>query len=102
MAWETRRRSRYFYRSKRVGTHVRKVYLGGGQIAQQAAEKDAAAKAKQAAQKVELAELQVKLSSVDQLAAEVETGVGLLLEGSLLAMGFHEHKGQWWRRRDVD
>jgi hypothetical protein len=102
MAWETRGRTRYFYRSQRVGNAVRKVYIGSGNVAKQAAEKDTAAKAKRAAQEVELAELQATLAGLDQTAAEVETGVELLTEAALLSMGFHQHRGQWREHRNGD
>jgi hypothetical protein len=100
MAWEERFGRRYFYRSKRDGNTVKKVYLGCQAVAKQAAEKDATAKAKQAAQNVELAELEAKLASVDQLAAEAQQGVDILTEGTLLALEFHEHRGTWRKHRN--
>ncbi len=100
MGWERHRKKDFYYRSARVGNQVRKVYLGSGEIARQAAKKDAAKRAKRAADSTELAEFEAKLAGVDQLAAEVGTGVGLLVEGTLLAMGFRDHRGQWRLRRD--
>ena len=102
MAWEVRGKTqhRFYYRSRRIGRDVHKVYLGSGDVAKQAAEKDAAVKAQQAAQAVELAELQATLAGLDQTVAEVETGVDLLAEAALLSMGFHQHHGQWRRHRN--
>lgn len=102
MAWEARGKGqhRFYYRSRRIGREVRKVYLGSGDVAKQAAEKDAAAKAQQAAQAVELAKLQATLAGLDQTVAEVELGVELLTEAALLSMGFHQHHGQWRKHRD--
>ena len=102
MAWEARGKTqhRFYYRSQRVGRSVRKVYLGSGDVAKQAAEKDAAAKAQRAAQTVELTELQATLAGLDQTAAEVEMGVDLLTEAALLSMGFHQHRGQWREYRN--
>jgi hypothetical protein len=71
-------------------------------VARQAAEQDAAVKARRAADKAELAHLEAKLSGVDQLAVAVQQGVDVLTEGTLLALGFHEHGGQWRRRRGLD
>jgi hypothetical protein len=101
VAWEARGKGqhRFYYRSRRVNGRVTKVYLGAGDVARQAAEKDAAMKAKQATDRTELAEFEAKLAGVDQLAAEVGAGIGLLLEGTLLAMGFRDHKGEWRRSR---
>ena len=100
MAWETRSKRQYFYRSKRVGKRVEKTYLGAGDVAKQAAAKDSAAKAQRAAQQVELAELQATLAGLDQTVAEVSTGVDLLTEAALLSIGFHQHHGQWRKHRD--
>ncbi len=86
---------RFYYRSKRVGSQVRKVYLGSGGVAAEAATKDAAAKAKRAAEKRELADYQAALNSVLQLAEELKRGVNQLMEATLLSMGFHQHRGQW-------
>ena len=97
-----RRKKDFYYRSQRAGNRVRKVYLGSGEIAQQAAEKDAAAKARRAANKAEVAELEAKLSGVDQLVTEVQRGVDVLTEATLLVLGYHEHHGQWRKHRNVD
>lgn len=102
MAWELRSGRRYMYRSVRHGHRVRKVYLGAGEAAQRAAEKDAAMRAKRAADQVELAAFQAELASVDHLTAEIQQGVDLLAEAALFAHGFHQHHGEWRRRRDVD
>ena len=100
MAWESRNRKRYFYRSQRVNGRVTKIYLGAGDVAQQAAEKDATAKATRARDQAELTALQATLAGLDQVTAEVETGVEVLLAGELLAMGYHQHKGEWRLRRE--
>jgi hypothetical protein len=100
MAWETRGRTRYFYRSRRVGKTIRKVYLGSGDVAKQAAAKDAAAKAQRVTNQAALAEFQTRLAGVDQLAADVDQGVHLLTEAVLLTMGFREHRGEWRLSRD--
>lgn len=102
MAWELRSGRWYFYRSKRLGGEVSKIYLGAGEVARQAAKKDAAKKAKMAADRAELMKFQSTLADVDHLAAEVDQGVDLLTEGALLASGFHNHRGEWRCRRNVD
>jgi hypothetical protein len=100
MGWERRRKKDFYYRSQRTGNQVRKVYLGGGEIARQAAAKDAATKARRAADQAALAELQAKLAGLDGLANEAQQGAELLTEAALLAIGFREHRGEWRLRRD--
>ena len=102
MGWEARGkgRRRYYYMSVWVDHETRKLYLGAGEAGKRAEEEAAAVHLKRAADHAELAALQMKLAGVDQVAAEVEHGVGLLTEATLFAQGFHEHRGQWRLRRD--
>lgn len=100
MGWEPRGGRRFYYRYERDGKTVHKIYCGAGEAAKRAAAEDAATKAKRAADRAELAVFQAKLASVDQLAEEIKQGVDLLTEATLLALGFHQHRGQWRRRRD--
>jgi len=100
MAWETRGTRPYYYKSRRIGNTVRKLYLGSGDVAKQAAANDDAAKAQRVTDQAALAELQTGLANVDQLAADVDQGVHLLTEAVLLTAGFREHRGEWRLRRD--
>lgn len=102
MGWQARGtgRRRYYYLTVRVDHKIRKLYLGAGGAGKRAAEEAAAVNVKRAADHAELAALKMKLAGVDQVAAEVEHGVGLLTEATLFAQGFHEHRGQWRLRRD--
>ena len=100
MAWEARGSRAYFYRSLRQGSKVRKVYLGAGDVAKQAAERAAGAKAKRTADQAALANFQSKLAGVDQLVASTTEGVDLLTEATLLAIGYHQHRGTWRSYRE--
>ena len=100
MAWETRGVHPYYYKSRRIGNTVRKIYLGAGDVAKQAAANDAAAKAQRVADQAALAAFQTRLANVDQLAADVDQGVRLLTEAVLLTAGFREHRGEWRQGRD--
>lgn len=102
MPWETRGGHRYYYRSRRDGDRVRKVYLGSGATAKSVARRDAAARAERAADKAQLLRLDAELAPLTQMAAEFERGVGRLLEASLLSMGYHRHRGQWRKYRNLD
>ena len=99
MAWESRGQKRYYYRVQKANGRVRKLYLGAGDLARQAAAHDEARKARRAADQAELAELQTSLTTVEQIAAEVQHGVDLLTEATLLALGYQERRGEWRRRR---
>ena len=77
----------YYYKSRRIGNAVRKVYLGAGDVAKQAAANDAAAKAKRVADQAALADFQARLAGVDQLAADVDQGVRSADGGSAIDHG---------------
>ena len=102
MSWDCKTRSsglRYYYRSIRDGDRVRKVYVGRGAKAHEAARRtDERCQARQAtreslrmeAEKSALAEQ--RLSDLHDMAAQ-------LFKAVLLASGCHEHRGQWRRRK---
>jgi hypothetical protein len=96
MGWDRRG---YFYRSQRCGAKVKRVYMGKGEAAQQAAAQATAARARRAAERAELADLQAQIAVADQIDAEAVRGVGLLLEATLLGQGMHLHRGEWRKHR---
>ncbi len=96
MAWERRCNGRlYYYRSRRNGDLVRKVYMGGGEQGRAAAEADQAARdaRRQAAQRCE-----DESRPVEELAARLdELGrlVDRLVACHLLTHGWTQHHRQW-------
>jgi hypothetical protein len=101
MAWEQRNGSRYFYRSVRERDgKVRKVY--GGARLEGAAEERRMIEAAQKRQQDAAAALEreTQLAHLDQLMDELEAGTNHIYEEELHAHGFHNHKGQWRRRRE--
>lgn len=101
MAWETRggAGARYYYRSQRTGAHVTKRYYGCGMLAQRAAQQDAEAKARSAAERGALRSLQASLAEPDRRISDLDDVVTLLFEGTLLAAGFGRDNYGPWRKR---
>jgi hypothetical protein len=99
MAWEQRRGGPVYYRSLRVNGRPTKVYLGKGeaaeaqarQVEQRRLERQQASEAWQSEQ-AEVAVAQQRLSELRALA-------DLLVRVTFLGAGFHEHRGQYRRRR---
>jgi hypothetical protein len=101
MGAEKRKGRLYFYTKRRDGERVVSEYLGRGAVAELAAfraERDRQMqeeeKLRLEARKLEMAEIDSLLDDFDELARNVATG-------ALLAAGFHQHKGQWRKKRDV-
>ncbi len=99
MPWETKGSERYYYRKKRVNGRVVSEYVGRGPEAEQIAAADELARAARAetraAQAARLAELAALDQEVQAFAKQVET----LTRQALQANGYHQHKGQWRRKR---
>jgi hypothetical protein len=100
MAWETRERGGiYFTRSRRVNGRVMREYIGGGELARIASESDANKRALRKAEwqheRAELERLEAFAGPVGQLCEVTK----ILTRAHFLALGYHEHKGEWRRER---
>ena len=99
MAWESRRGRKYYYRSRRIGTKVVKVYLGRGPEARIAAGKDTEVRETRERAKDEVSKMAATLQHADDLLGELNSGVELLVAAELLTAGFHSHRTAWRRNR---
>lgn len=99
MAWEIRRGRKYYYRKVREGRQVRSIYVGASENASHFAELDAQINQSSADERATTRRMQEFYdeagAQVERLASIVET----LMEGVLLAAGFHTHKREWRRER---
>ena len=89
----------YYYKSRRDGEKVRKVYVGAGDFAHLAAQLE---EAKRLRREEEVAYWEAEHERLERSAAflqELEAAVEVLVRAHLLASGFHQHNGQWRRRR---
>lgn len=99
MAWETRRSRRYYYRSRRIGRAVRRQYVGCGPQAEAAANEDEAARVELRRQRTEVRLIEAEIGPLKDVMAELDEGCRILMHGTLLAAGFHQHRGHWRKRR---
>lgn len=100
MGWETRRGKRYFYGAHRLAGKVKKTYVGEGTEALKAERKALDRAACRAKGKAAIEGLRRALEPLDNTFAELDAAVTLLLRGSLLAAGYHQHTGTWRLKRD--
>lgn len=94
------KRGRYYYRSKREGQHVRTEYLGTGVLALAIAELDAEERERQRQEQAIVRAEQEAQRAIDRKIDEEGDLVRTLTRAVLLVSGYHNHKGQWRRRRD--
>ncbi len=99
MPWERRGQNRYYYRARRVGPVVKKQYCGKGPIAESAARQDAEVRRRRAEGQAAIRKIREPLTPVLDLMRQLDTGVRMLCDGSLLTAGYHQNKGVWRKRR---
>lgn len=99
MAWEKRNGRSYYYRHKRIGDKVVKDYVGIGIHAELAAQQDLQKRMAKQEERAEIARIQRSLAPLMELMQELDQGVKMLCDASLLAADFHNHKGTWRKRR---
>jgi hypothetical protein len=98
--WDVRGRFKGYYRHQRIGGRPRRVYVGTGPAAEQAAAEDARRKAQRQAER-EFDEADRRRYAV---ATEPLDGLTALVEGlakaALLGSGWKQHdRGEWRPRR---
>ena len=89
----------YYYKSRRDGEKVRKLYVGAGDFAHVAAKLDEAERLRS---KEEVAYWKAENEHLERSAAfvrELEEAAKVLVRAHLLASSCHKHKGQWRRQR---
>jgi hypothetical protein len=101
MAWQVVDGRKYFYRHRRDGGRPRTVYVGaaGSPAAERAAAADAerrvARKAHAEALRAEEERHAAAVGPLDELTRLTD----LLMKATLADLGFHQHGGEWRRRR---
>ena len=99
MSLERRGWRLYYYRARRQGGRVVKEYVGAGIVGLMAADEGAKRAAERAAQ---LAASRVESAQLDAVATALRAALEETIAQAsevLRSLGFHNHKGQWRRRR---
>src|SRR5262245_14694767 len=101
MSWEVRKRGRQYYtRSRRVGGRVVREYVGCGRIAELAARVDNIKREERKLEAAELASIREVDAELDGLIARICQLADVLGRFALMDAGYHNHRGQWRRRRE--
>jgi hypothetical protein len=101
MGWEQRGNNSYYYKKERQGSTVRSVYVGPGEIAHMISQIQSntpliekLARSINSAEKNRSEKAKAALEQASDL-------VRLITQAALLSAGFHTHKRQWRKRRNV-
>jgi|SRR5215203_5797557 len=101
MTLEKRDGKLYYYRSVRDGERVRKVYMGSGELARIAHEREIMRRAAEEHQRQEAERAREKLETLAAPVLELSEAAEILTRAHLIASGFRRHKGEWRRARNT-
>jgi hypothetical protein len=99
MGWKTTNGRRYYYKSERDGGRVATRYIGAGESgllislldAEDRDERDAKRKERQAERE--------EWGAEEKAVSEWFDSVQVTADAAMFAAAFHQHKGQWRRKR---
>lgn len=101
MAWETRERGdRYYTRSKRVNGRVVREYVGTGDQAELEALEDERRREERVKERLEFQAMRDEAEGLDGAFRDLDRVCAEAIAETLASEGFHQHKGQWRRRRE--
>ena len=100
MGLEERNGHVYYYKSRRDGEKVRKVYLGAGDFAHVAAKLDEAESLRREEETTRCRKEKERLEASAGFVKELEGAAEILTRAQLLVSGFHKHKGEWRMLRE--
>jgi len=100
MGWERRGNQTYFYRKRRIGKRVVSQYIGKGEWVNSLVWLDGLDRQEREEQRWRERQEQNADAAMDRAIAELSALVTQLTHASLLAAGYHTHRGQWRRKRN--
>src|SRR5262249_50708571 len=95
MAFETRGSGQYYYLSRRINGHVKKIYIGSGPEAQHASEVDQQRQVRREQERAAWKHIEDLNAETDTLSHTTRT----LVKAHLLLAGFRQHHRSEWRKR---
>ena len=101
MGWEQRGNNSYYYKKERDGSRVKSVYLGRSEIAHMVAQLQSSSPLIERFARSMKSPDEIKFEKAEAALDQASDLIELITEASLLAAGFHTHKRQWRRKRNV-
>jgi hypothetical protein len=89
----------FYYRVRKVNGRVVREYVGRGPIAELVAQMDALERQQREAERAAWLAKRAELDALDAGVATLIDLTDLAAAAALRAVGYHNHKGQWRRKR---
>jgi hypothetical protein len=99
MGWKIINGHRYFYKSERQGGRVRSTYFGAGESGSVMAQIISLERLEKAAERSERQAEREEFESEDRAVSDWFDDVQAVSDAAMVAAGFHNHKGQWRRKK---
>jgi hypothetical protein len=99
MGWEKRGNKSYYYRKVRDGNRVRSVYVGHDFYAESQAKLIENDRWTRRDEREDMRGMQRADKDLDRQIKDVENTVSALTQASFSAAGYHNHRGQWRKKR---
>ena len=99
MAWEKRGGRSYYYLKKREGARVRSLYIGRGDLAQTCADTAEDDRQEQECMRAHKRRARQAEADIDRQLKDAEAVLAAVVNAALHAAGYHNHKGQWRKKR---
>jgi hypothetical protein len=90
----------YFYKKRREGNRVISEYVGGGQLVVLAEGQAQIERERKEREREEVHAARMSMAEIDQQLDSFSRMVDSLMEAHLVALGFHQHKRQWRKKRN--
>src|SRR5262245_17113358 len=101
MGWERRGSQEYYYKKQREGSRVRSVYVGRGEIAHMVEDIQASSPLIERIAHTIKSTKEIRSERTDATLDQACDLIQLITQAALLTAGFHTHKRQWRKKRDV-
>lgn len=99
MGWEERNGNYYYYRKVRVEGTVKSKYVGRGPFAEAIAEIDQLQREKRRMEQLSRKKRRECMQKQVRAVEKARRVVRMIRDATFLANGYHNHKGQWRKRR---
>lgn len=96
MGWE---KGKYYTRSRKINGKVVREYIGQGVEAELAAWEDSVKRREREVEQAARKAKKEELSELETLMKELNDEVDSLIPAVLAVAGYHQHKGQWRKKR---
>ena len=101
MGWEYRGNRLYYYRKRREGKRVVSEYIGNGLIGELAEIWDIEDSEKVKKTRADWLITEAQVKDTEQEINDLEVSIRTFTRAFLLVLGYHPHKRQWRRKRNV-